>query len=111
MGRLSTHVLDTSAGAPAQGISVTLLRLEGGARQEIGTFVTNSDGRTDGPLLSGDAVVPGVYELVFDVAAYFRGTPTFYETIPIRFRVADPAGHYHVPLVLTPWAYSTYRGS
>ena len=111
MGRLSTHVLDTAAGAPAAGVALTLFRLDGETRHLVGSAVTNSDGRTDQPLLSGDALVSGHYELVFDVSAHFKGIPSFYETIPIRFRVADAAGHYHVPLVVTPWAYSTYRGS
>ena len=111
MGRLSTHVLDTAAGAPAAGVAIVLRRLDGPDARTLATAVTNADGRTDQPLLAGDDLRAGLYEIVFDVAAHFEGTPSFYETIPIRFRVTDPAAHYHVPLVLTPWAYSTYRGS
>jgi 5-hydroxyisourate hydrolase len=118
MGRLSTHVLDTANGKPAAGMQVELFRLEsGGARTLVKSVTTNSDGRADGPLLADAAFVVGTYELVFDVAAYFRasGTPTadppFLSTVPLRFAMADPDGHYHVPLLVSPWSYSTYRGS
>jgi len=117
MGRLSTHVLDTVNGKPAAGVALTLERLlpEGG-RERITQALTNTDGRTDVPLLSG-VLEPGVYELDFAIGAYFRDlgsalpAPAFLEVVPIRFGIADPDGHYHVPLLASPWAYSTYRGS
>jgi hydroxyisourate hydrolase len=114
MGRLSTHILDVSRGIPAAGVAIDLVRLDGGAPLTLGSFVTNSDGRTDGPLLSNTDLVAGIYELVFHLGAYFSGTSagaSFFDTVPVRFRVADAAGHYHVPLLVTPWSYSTYRGS
>lgn len=116
MGRLSTHVLDTSVGRPAAGVRVRLCRIENGVEQPVTEAVTNGDGRTDAPLLSGDAFRPGTYVISFEVAAYFAGrTPPvaspFLDVVPIRFTIADPDGHYHVPLVVTPWSYSTYRGS
>jgi 5-hydroxyisourate hydrolase len=117
MARLSTHVLDTANGKPAQGVAVELFALEGGERRSLVATRTNADGRTDAPLLSGDAFRTGAYELVFQVGAYFRsiGTktadPPFLDTVPIRFAIAEPDGHYHVPLLVSPWSYSTYRGS
>jgi 5-hydroxyisourate hydrolase len=118
MGRLSTHILDTVAGAPAAGVTITLHRLAGGdVWQPVATAVTNADGRTDQPLLVGDAFAVGTYMLSFHIGAYFkrRGTtaadPAFLDVVPIRFTIADPNGHYHVPLLATPWSYSTYRGS
>jgi 5-hydroxyisourate hydrolase len=117
MGRLSTHVLDTARGRPAAGLRVELVALDGEARRTLVDTRTNADGRTDAPLLAGDAYRPGAYELVFDVGDYFRarGTPTaeppFLDRIPIRFAMAEPDGHYHVPLLVSPWSYSTYRGS
>jgi 5-hydroxyisourate hydrolase len=118
MGRLSTHVLDTASGKPAAGMKVELYRLAAdGARTLVNSVTTNADGRTDVPLLIDAAVVVGTYELVFDVAAYFRslGTatadPPFLGSVPLRFSIADPNGHYHVPLLVSPWSYSTYRGS
>ena len=114
-GRLTTHVLDTAGGGPAAGMPLDLFRVEGDERQHLGTFRTNADGRCDAPLLAGDALRPGVYEILFHVGAWraARGEPGvgFYEDIPIRFRVADPHGHYHVPLIVAPFGYSTYRGS
>ena len=114
-GRLTTHVLDTAEGRPAAGLSLTLARLEGQDRRVLGRFRTNADGRCDAPLLAGDALRPGVYELLFQVGEWraAHGAPGtgFYEEIPIRFRIADPHGHYHVPLILAPFGYSTYRGS
>jgi 5-hydroxyisourate hydrolase len=116
-GRLTTHVLDTMHGRPGSGIEVELFRLGHGGPALLRTVRTNEDGRIDGPLLAGDELVAGAYELVFHVAAYFRGTgavlpePPFLDRVPIRFGVADPAAHYHVPLLISPWAYSTYRGS
>ena len=117
MGRLSTHVLDTSHGRPARGVPVELFILEGEARRSLLATATNADGRTDAPLLSGDTFRTGTYELVFDVGSYFRslGTdaadPPFLDRVPVRFSIAEPDGHYHVPLLVSPWSYSTYRGS
>jgi 5-hydroxyisourate hydrolase len=116
MGRLTTHVLDTARGLPAAGLEVTLFRLDGG-RRELARIVTNADGRCDRPLLEGDAFETGEYELVFaagpwfDAAGFDLPEPKFLDTVPIRFSVADPSVHYHVPLLLSPFAYSTYRGS
>lgn len=114
MGRLSTHVLDTAAGRPAAGVPVRLTRP--GEATPLAEATTNRDGRTDLPLLSGP-LTPGSYELTFAVAAYFRASgaaladPPFLDLIPIRFAVSDPDGHYHVPLLVSPWSYATYRGS
>ncbi|WP_425105663.1 2-oxo-4-hydroxy-4-carboxy-5-ureidoimidazoline decarboxylase [Ancylobacter sp.] len=116
-GRLSTHVLDTHRGGPAQGVRVELYEVGASARALLTEAVTNADGRTDAPLLSGAPLRAGRYELVFHVGAYFtaRGLdlpgPAFLDTVPLRFGIAEPEGHYHVPLVVTPWSYSTYRGS
>ena len=108
--KLSTHVLDTAAGRPAAGIAVTLIGLDGGPRL-ITEAVTNADGRTDAPLALD--LSPGRYELVFVVAPYFAraGITAFYDTIPIRFRIDEPTRDHHVPLLLSPFGYSTYRGS
>ncbi len=118
MGHLSTHVLDTMNGCPAAGMKVTLQRLGGAQVETLKTLTLNHDGRTDGgPLLDAAAMVAGRYRLLFDVAPYFasRGVvlpePAFLDTVPIDFGIADAAGHYHVPLLVSPWAYSTYRGS
>jgi 5-hydroxyisourate hydrolase len=118
MGRLSTHVLDTASGRPAGGMMVELFRIEaGGARTLLKTVMTNADGRTDAPLLIDQAFKVGTYELVFDVAAYFQAKgaatadPPFLGSVPLRFSIAEPNGHYHVPLLVSPWSYSTYRGS
>jgi 5-hydroxyisourate hydrolase len=117
MARLSTHVLDTARGVPAAGIDVELHVVRGGNRARVAAATTNADGRTDAPLLTGDRLEPGVYELTFQAGAYFRriglgvGDLPFLDQIVIRFGVADPAGHYHVPLLLSPYGYSTYRGS
>ncbi len=117
MGRLSTHVLDTSAGKPAKGISWTLFRIVGAERLELCSGLTNSDGRTDAPLLEGGDVLIGTYELVFEVAAYFSSNgadlsdPPFLDSIPLRFSIFDAAQNYHVPLLVSPYSYSTYRGS
>ena len=115
MGRLTTHVLDTAGGRPGRGIPVRLYRLDGG-REQVADVLTNDDGRTDEPLLSGDAWRAGRYELEFSVADYFRdrgadlATPPFLDDIVIRFSLAEDR-HYHVPLLVSPWSYSTYRGS
>ena len=117
MGRLSTHVLDTANGRPARGMKIELFALEGQERRLVTSTVTNADGRTDAPLLVGDAYRTGTYELVFYVGSYFSehgaGTanPPFLDTVPVRFALAEPDGHYHVPLLVSPWSYSTYRGS
>lgn len=117
MGRLSTHVLDTANGRPAQGIAVELFALDGEARRSVVRTLTNADGRTDTPLLAGETFRMGAYELVFHVGAYFRSVatatadPPFLDVVPIRFAIAEPDGHYHVPLLVSPWSYSTYRGS
>jgi 5-hydroxyisourate hydrolase len=107
---LTTHVLDTARGAPAAGISVGLFAV-GGERTLLHVAVTNADGRTDAPLSTD--LAPGPYELVFAVMDYFArdGVATFFDEIPVRFRIAGGAAHYHVPLLLAPWSYSTYRGS
>ena len=118
MGRLTTHVLDTAQGVPAAGIVIELWRLdEGEHRVPLRVVRTNPDGRTDLPLLEGEALTVGIYELVFGVADYFArqpvttSNPPFLGRVPVRFGIADPAAHYHVPLLVSPWAYSTYRGS
>jgi 5-hydroxyisourate hydrolase len=117
MGRLSTHVLDTARGKPAGGLKIMLYRISGQSHRKIAEVVTNSDGRTDAPLLEGAKLLIGQYELVFCAGEYLRGTgqvgeaTLFLDEIPIRFGVADAAGHYHVPLLLSPYGYSTYRGS
>ena len=111
-GRLTTHVLDTATGRPGAGLGIALARLDGyGGRFELGRYVTNADGRCDAPLLQDEALVAGLYELVFEVAAWRQGSPGFYDEIPIRFRVTDPDAHHHVPLILSPFGYATYRGS
>jgi 2-oxo-4-hydroxy-4-carboxy-5-ureidoimidazoline decarboxylase len=117
-GRLSTHVLDTHSGKPAQGIAFELIELSGlGESRVVTRGVTNSDGRTDQPLIGGRPVPIGRYELSFSVGRYFadRGVamsdPPFLDQIPLRFSVSEPEGHLHVPLLVTPWSYATYRGS
>lgn len=117
-GRLSTHVLDTYGGQPAAGVLVELVEMPGtGDLRPIAQAVTNHDGRTDRPLIDGRPIPIGVYELRFAVGDYFarRGTPVadpaFLDVVPVRFSVAEPEGRYHVPLLMTPWSYSTYRGS
>ncbi|MCJ2012427.1 hydroxyisourate hydrolase [Methylobacterium sp. J-076] len=121
MGHLSTHVLDTASGRPAAGVAIELRRLAADGTAEPVAFArTNADGRTDGPLLEGTALTAGTYELLFHVGAYFAGAdkavgegaePPFLDVVPVRFGVSDPGGRYHVPLVVTPWSYATYRGS
>jgi 5-hydroxyisourate hydrolase len=115
-GWLTTHVLDTARGCPAAGVAVTLYRIEGGQRLRLATAVTNADGRTDGPILPAAAFATGTYELEFAAGDYLRATgqagaaPLFLDLVPIRFGMAV-AAHYHVPLLLSPYGYSTYRGS
>lgn len=117
MGQLTTHVLDTHAGKPAAGMTIELFKVGGDARVPIKSATTNADGRVAGPLLAGEAFAAGVYELDFHAGDYFRARgvalpePVFLERITIRFGIADAGAHYHVPLLLTPWSYSTYRGS
>ena len=116
MGRLTTHVLDTAAGRPASGLKIELYRLDT-ERVLVRSAMTNADGRVDGPLLEGDAFVAGVYEFVFHAGDYLRASgarlpdPLFLDVIPIRFGIAEPGQHYHVPLLISPFGYSTYRGS
>ena len=110
MGRLSTHVLDTAAGRPAAAVPVSLVRIgPDGARTLVCDTLTNADGRTDRPLLDQDTFETGTYELVFDVAAYF-GESRFLGLVPLRVTLAEDSA-YHVPLLVSPWSYSTYRGS
>ena len=118
MGHLSTHVLDTVNGCPAAGMKVSLQRVAGANFETISTFVLNRDGRKDGgPLLDASSMAVGRYRLLFEVGAYFRGRgvelpePAFIDTVPVDFGIADAQGHYHVPLLVSPWTYSTYRGS
>ncbi|MBE7185815.1 MAG: hydroxyisourate hydrolase [Methylobacterium mesophilicum] len=115
-GRLTTHVLDTAKGRPAGGLAVSLYRLEGERRLLVAEAVTNADGRTDVPMLAGDAFRTGTYELEFKAGDYLRctapdlGSDLFLDVIPIRFGLTDHV-HFHVPLLLSPFGYSTYRGS
>jgi 5-hydroxyisourate hydrolase len=116
-GYLTTHVLDTARGLPADGLEITLFRIDGDARVELARMQTNADGRTDSPILPVDAFATGTYELTFAAGAYLDriGTPPekprFLDLIPIRFGISDESAHYHVPLLLSPFGYSTYRGS
>lgn len=110
MGRLTTHVLDTAQGCPGRGILVELFRIEGESAALIGQTRTNQDGRTDAPLLEGNRFSAGTYELRFHIGAYFGGQG-FLDIVPIRFRITDASQHYHVPLLCSPWSYTTYRGS
>lgn len=116
-GRLSTHVLDTHAGRPAIGVAIELYEFTGDRAHRIATAVTNADGRTDAPLIGGRPLPIGRYELRFAIGDHFRsrgieqGDPPFLDIVPLRFSIAEPEGHYHVPLLCTPWSYSTYRGS
>ena len=116
MARLSTHVLDTARGMPARGVAVELYSL-GNIQTLLLSATTNADGRTDKPLISGDHIEPGVYQLRFHAGDYFRQSgvtlpdPPFLDLVVIQFGVADPTANYHVPLLISPYGYSTYRGS
>ena len=119
MGRLTTHVLDTARGAPGAGMRIDLFaEVEDEDELElVASKITNEDGRCDEPLLEGDEMIPGVYELVFHAGAYFRDEeielpdPPFVDEVILRFGIAEEDGHYHVPLLVSPWSYTTYRGS
>jgi len=116
-GFLTTHVLDTARGVPAAGMAIDLFRMDGEIRTHIRSLTTNSDGRTDSQILPQGEFATGTYELVFHAGAYLDATgtppedPRFLDVIPIRFGVSDAQSHYHVPLLLSPFGYSTYRGS
>ncbi|MGK7911070.1 MAG: hydroxyisourate hydrolase [Synechococcus sp.] len=117
-GKLTTHVLDTANGCPAGGLAIDLWRSSPqGSETQLVRIVTNQDGRTDRPILAGDRFEIGIYELRFAIGDYFRSRspqlpdPMFLDIIPIRFGIADASSHYHVPLLCSPWSYSTYRGS
>ena len=112
-GKLSTHVLDTAKGRPAAGLKIQLWRIEDNERQLLKETITNQDGRTETPLLLGGEVKPGAYELVFLVGPYFSKTAedAFLHDVPVRFRILNPKENYHVPLLVSPWSYTTYRGS
>ncbi|HEY0526524.1 MAG TPA: hydroxyisourate hydrolase [Stellaceae bacterium] len=123
-GKLTTHVLDTANGRPAAGLRIDLYRLDGEVRRRLASVRTNADGRCDAPLLAGDALALGTYLLIFHVGDYFaagagtgavedgkRQEPAFLDKVPIKFGVSDPSAHYHVPLLVAPYGYSTYRGS
>jgi 5-hydroxyisourate hydrolase len=115
---LTTHVLDTAHGRPAAGLRIELSTLDGEGRARLlRSAITNADGRLDSPLLAAGEMAAGRYEIAFHVGAYFRGLgapgsdPPFLDVVPVRFAIADPGAHYHVPLLVSPWSYSTYRGS
>ena len=118
MAGVTTHVLDVTSGRPAEGVRVEFYELvHGSERKLVADVTTNADGRTDKPLMSADQARAGRFELIFHAGDYFRrrraelADPPFLDVIPIRFGVADPQAHYHVPLLVSPWSYSTYRGS
>ncbi|MBS6361555.1 hydroxyisourate hydrolase [Burkholderia sp.] len=117
MGKLTTHVLDTAHGRPGAALKVDLYAIDGDTRRPLKTVLTNSDGRCDAPLLEGAALHAGEYELVFHAGDYFAAIgvkvpePRFVNRVILRFGIADPHAHYHVPLLVSPWSYSTYRGS
>lgn len=116
-GYLTTHVLDTARGCPANGLPIALYRVSGNSHRKIAEAVTNDDGRTDDPILPVKKFKAGTYELIFFAGDYLRANglaaeePLFLDQVPIRFGMADPEAHYHVPLLLSPYGYSTYRGS
>ncbi len=118
-GFLTTHVLDTARGVPAEGIEIMLYRVSGNSHKKIATMVTNDDGRTDSPILPAGEFTKGLYELIFKTGDYLRANRLveadaenlFLDQVPIRFGVDDDSSHYHVPLLISPYGYSTYRGS
>ena len=116
-GYLTTHVLDTATGQPAEVLRIVLYAVNGNSHRKIAEALTNNDGRTDAPILPANKFETGTYELVFFAGDYLRSTgqagaePLFLDQIPIRFGMSDPDAHYHVPLLLSPYGYSTYRGS
>lgn len=116
MSRLTTHVLDTANGKAGTGIALTVFRLDGERRRQVAAAATDADGRTATPLLEGESFISGLYEIVFAVAEYFvrsglaLPTPPFVGDVVLRFGVADATAHYHVPLLVSPWSYLTYRG-
>lgn len=115
-GFLTTHILDTAHGCPAHGVTIDLYKLDGDARTHVTSRVTNDDGRTDTPLVAKGELACGTYELVFQIGAYFKGKTTesdhpFIDVVPIRFGIDDDTSHYHVPLLASPFSFSTYRGS
>ena len=114
MGTLTTHVLDTSRGRPGAGVRVELYRFDGETGTLLAKDVTNRDGRTDKPLAEADRFIAGTYQIVFYMGEYFGAAGSaagFLDAIPVRFHVADAGQHYHVPLLCSPWSYTTYRGS
>ena len=117
MGKLTTHVLDLTSGRPAVGLALELFSVHDGAQRSLCRATTDADGRCGGPLLEGAAFQVGAYVLRFDVAEYFRAQghslpkPPFLDRVDLAFGIADAGGNYHVPLLVTPWSYSTYRGS
>jgi hydroxyisourate hydrolase len=116
-GFLTTHVLDTARGLPAEGVAIELVGDPDGERSTVASTRTNADGRTDSPLVPEGSLEVGEYELIFDVGAYFArtgldtGDPAFLGRVPVRFAIDDADAHYHVPLLVSPWSYATYRGS
>ncbi len=117
-GYVTTHVLDTARGKPASGLQIDIFEIDGGTRRFLGSMTTNADGRCDGPVIPADTIRQGAYEFVFHAGAYLDRAgapqsdgPRFLDLIPIRFAVSDASQHYHVPLLLSPFGYSTYRGS
>ncbi len=117
MAGLTTHVLDITRGGPARGVLIELYAIEGASRSLVAKATTNADGRTDKPLIGAQEARVGRFELLFHAGEYFRregaklAEPPFLDVVPIQFGIADPAAHYHVPLLVSPWSYSTYRGS
>lgn len=108
---LTTHVLDTARGCPAAGVTIELAAVAGDVPEVLERVVTNADGRTDAPLAVRGALPAGEYQLTFFVGDYFADQPCFYDRVPVRFVIADPEAHHHVPLLVSPWSYTTYRGS
>lgn len=117
MGKLTTHILDTAHGRPGADIAISLFRIDGAQRIALGSFTSNHDGRCDAPLLQGDDFTAGIYELDFALGDYFAASgielpqPPFLDVVTLRFGIADASAHYHVPLLASPFSYSTYRGS